>query len=411
MRTALISDPDLVLRPHELAATHDVPVRVHGTDRATETKPTVKRPALPIGGTLHCRRHAQHETTCAACVALNGGAQDPLPLQPDDRSPTAPRSGDAVQSLPRVAPSAVELWPEPVPIFTYLAGAAGSGKTWQAREWASRPESGLLRCATTGIAAINIGGETINATLGFFNTASLQESYISGFLTVRLGTLWKDGVKRLIVDEVSMLDGDQLTYLVKAIEEVNGRGYVLDKTEEDETGPVGMGLTLVGDFAQLPPVKAPFAFESPEWARFAATTITLTTIHRQADPAFIAMLRAARVGDGERALEALMATIGMHHETDDHFAGPTVLARNDAVDRYNWLRMSRLPGRVVTFTSSRWGQQRKEWGDPEKPPATWGIPERLSLKIGSLVMILANERDEEKQLVYVNGDLGELVDA
>ena len=308
-------------------------------------------------------------------------------------------------------PGNVQLWDPPTPLCTYLAGAAGSGKTFAVKDWAQR-ESGLLLCATTGIAAINLGGTTINAQLGYFDTKSLQESYTTGFLTARLGKLWKAGVRRIVLDEVSMLDGDQLTFLVKAVEEVNNRGYVLTKSQDDKIGEgQGMGLTLVGDFAQLPPVKAPFAFESTEWSRFAegGNTITLTEIRRQADPAFIQALRDARAGRGKAALEFFAP--GLQTETDDQFEGPTLLAKNESVDRYNWLRLNRLTGRQVLFESTRDGKQRSEWGHPDKPPNTWGIPQRLNLKIGALVMILANKRLMlSTAFEYVNGDLGELTD-
>lgn len=304
-----------------------------------------------------------------------------------------------------------ELWPDPTPPFCYLAGPAGSGKTFAVKDWQQR-EKGLMLCATTGIAAINLGGTTINACLGYFDTKSLQESYTNGFLTARLGRLWRCGVTRLVVDEVSMLSGDQLTYLVKAIEEVNGRGYVLGKwTEEDEAEPPAMGLTLVGDFAQLPPVKEPFAWESPEWPRFAEQTLTLTQIRRQADAAFIEALRQARVGNGRAVLEALRSQLAQ--ETDDHFEGPTLFAKNEAVNRYNWIRLSRVTGADLYYESRRDGEQRSEWGSPKKDPQTWGIPIRFHTKVGALVMVLANAREEgppPQPFLYVNGDLGEVLE-
>lgn len=312
------------------------------------------------------------------------------------------------------------LWIPPVPTFTGLFGPAGCGKTFATRDWASR-EKGLLLCATTGIAAINLGGTTINSALGYFDTKSLMDSYTSGFLSARLGKLWKAGIRRLVLDEVSMLDGDQLTYLVKGIEEVNGRGYVIadadgaDDLSADGTG--GLGLTLVGDFAQLPPVKAPFAFESIEWNRFEqpGATITLTEIRRQADPTFIEALRNARRGLGHLAVEVFGP--GMQRITDDTFDGPTLLAKNDAVDRYNWIRMNQLQGEAhkeIIFTNERWGKQRSEWGNPNKPPNTWGIPPRVQLKVGCLVMVLANKKvvglGGIQTFDYVNGDLGIVVD-
>jgi hypothetical protein len=434
--TPLTVASDLVLRPiANRADTHDAYVQVPSTVRSTDrTAVAVAQDttATARGEALHCRRHGVHDPTCLSCVLIHGGTVVEAPIRPGGPAtiveivPARDRPSAVTTSVVAASPAApstplpVTLWPDPCPTFTYLAGAAGSGKTYATREWAAQPQAGLALTASTGIAALNLGGETINALLGFFDTASLQEAYVNGFLTARLGKLWRAGVQRIVLDECSMVAADQLTFLVKAIDEVNGKGYVLDSAEvDDERGPVGMGLTLVGDFAQLSPVKATYAFESPEWSRFEqpGATITLTEIRRQADPDFIEALRAARVGDGRRALDYFGSVIGLQQETDDHFEGPTLLAKNDAVDRYNWLRMSRLPGREVIFPSSRWGKQRSEWGNPEKPAATWGVPERLLLKIGSLVMVLANARTEPAvkgergALIYVNGDLGTLEEA
>lgn len=316
-------------------------------------------------------------------------------------------------SPPERAPGDTTLWTPPVPVFTALLGAAGSGKTFATKDWASR-DRGLALCATTGIAAINLGGTTINSLLGYFDTRSLQEKYTTGFLTAQLGRLWKAGVRRLVLDEVSMLDGDQFTYLVQAIDEVNGRGYVLGKgydPDEDDTPPQ-MGLTIVGDFCQLPPVKAPFAFESSEWERtMAANVITLTEIKRQSEASFVEALRAARRGDSGAALAFFRYSLD--RTTDDAFEGPTLFAKNEAVDRYNWIRMNKLQTKDLYFRSRREGKQRPEWGNPDKPPFTWGIPQQLHLKLGALVMILANKKFEppSTRFKYVNGDLGTIVDA
>jgi hypothetical protein len=338
--------------------------------------------------------------------------------------------------IPPTEITPVTLWEPPYPIYSYLAGPAGCGKTFASKDWAA-DNPGFLLCATTGIAALNLGGSTINSVLGYFDTKDLQEKWQTGQLAGRLSQLWHAGIRRIVLDEVSMMDGDQLTFLVEAIESINERGYVLTKRQRGQ--PAEMGLTLVGDFAQLQPVDGIFAFESPEWRRteqncadrFAEATITLTEIRRQADPDFIQALRATRVGDTQTVLDYFGPRL--QRQTDDAFNGPTIFAKNDTVDRHNWLRLSRLPGAQILFESHREGKQRSEWGNPDKPSKTWGIPERLNLKAGALVMILANKREpmlwwpseedddatrqryEREKLrrpfVYVNGDLGELVDA
>jgi hypothetical protein len=356
-------------------------------------------------------REGSHEAAGAAGLVPGGG----------DVGGAVPSGGGLVDEDPVADPAArlivsEPLWGDQTPPFTYLAGPAGCGKTFAVQDW-QRREKGLLLLATTGIAALNLGGTTINATLGYFDTKSLQESYTNGFLSARLGRLWRAGIKRLVLDEVSMLEGDALTYIVKGIEEVNGRGYVIGKwTDDDDAEPPAMGITLVGDFAQLPPVNGTFAWESPEWGRFAEPghTITLTEIRRQSEQPFIQMLRAARVGDGKTVLAYFRSHGGIHSETDDQFDGPTLFAKNQPVDRYNWIRLGRLIGRDLYFESRREGEQRSEWGNPKKEPVTWGIPLRLHVKIGALVMILANKRFEgppPQAFEYVNGDLGTIVEA
>lgn len=312
---------------------------------------------------------------------------------------------------PTSSPSVDLPWTTPVPTFTYLSGPAGSGKTFLTKAWMEQ-DRGLLLCAATGIAAVNLGGcATINATLGYFDTKSLQDAFVEGRLTARLGRLWKSGVRRIVLDEISMTDADQLTYFVRAVEELNGRGYVLDSATDDEP-PANMGFTCVGDFLQLGPVKAPYAFESPEWHRFAEHTHCLTEIRRQADKDFIEALRWARAGNGRKALEYFSTLL--HDQVDDSFDGPTILAKNEAVDRYNQIRFDRIDSPTVLYPSVRWGKQRSEWGNPEKPPYTWGIPPRLPLKVGALVMILTNVWSEGspamRRAIYVNGDLGTITE-
>ncbi len=289
-----------------------------------------------------------------------------------------------------------------LPAFCYVAGPAGTGKTWMAKAWSAQNPEAVVLAATTGIAAVNLGeGTTINALLRYYDTASLTEAYTGGWLEGQLKRLRGTGLQRIVLDEVSMLSGDQLTILCRALDNVNA-----DRGEAPE-----LGLVLVGDFAQLAPVKEPFAFESAEWDRFARATYPLTTIRRQADRDFIEALQAVRRGEAEKAL----TFFGPRLETTTHplFDGTTILAKNEAVDKYNQLRLDKVHGEPVAFPSSRWGKVRSEWGAAPKPPRDWGIPDVLHLKVGALVMVLANRNlaapGEPPEYLYVNGDLGTLL--
>lgn len=402
------------------------------TVRASETPETTPTPIAPRVAT----RIAPPPTPAAAPVgeptfgrAWEAGIEAMLPLPvPEPMLPPleiteVPRALEisaplydelhdhATEAIP--TPARTLIWGAgEIPTFSYLAGAAGCGKTYAVRQLAEEV-SGLELVATTGIAAINIGGTTINSLLGYFDTRSLQEKWMDGRLRATLGKAWRSGLRILALDEVSMMDGDQLTYLKQAIDEVNTKGYVtksrVEAEWEEQFGTPNLKLLLVGDFAQLPPVKAPFAFESPEWEPFGAHTTTLTQVRRQADADFILALRAARLGDARTVLDYFGASL--QRETDQTFPGTTLLAKNESVDKYNWLRLSKLTTTEVIFPSRRDGELRPEWGGPPKPSKDWGIPDRLVLKPGALVMILANEKvPGTRDLLFVNGDLGEVVE-
>jgi ATP-dependent DNA helicase PIF1 len=301
--------------------------------------------------------------------------------------------------------------------FVNLSGTAGVGKTWVARQLAEDPS--VVLAATTGIASLNLGeGTTINALLRYFDTESMKQAYLGGFLASRLRALRRSGVRKIVLDEKSMLNGEQLTYLVRAIDEVNDTaGY--DASLEDEDSPMlparEMGLILCGDLGQLPPVPdkdevtqkskgVQFIFDSPEWSRFADHTVTLQQIRRQTDREFIAALHAVRKGHKAGAMDFFQPH-HFHQDLNDSFEGTTIFAKNDAVERYNQLRLDRLQTPPVIMDTVRTGKQRGDWKL---------VPDRLTLKEGALVMILANRRvydgeeDQIGQLLYANGDLGVL---
>jgi len=273
----------------------------------------------------------------------------------------------------------------------FTCGVAGSGKTFHWRERiAADPSAGVL-AATTGIAAVNLGTTTLNSLLRYFDTDSLRDSYLNGSLVRRLREL-RDDYRRIVIDEVSMMDGEQLSILVRAALEANS--FVSDQPP--------IGLTLVGDFAQLPPVRARWAFESDEWHRFDAHTTRLTKVWRQDAGPFLNALNLTRSGNGDAASQVLAQEgLEWHSALSLDFDGTTIVSKNDQVDRYNGMALDRLPGRTFTLGNRRWGKQRGEWKQ---------VPDRVTLKQGAYVMLLANRYDEDRNLVYANGDCGHVAE-
>lgn len=264
-----------------------------------------------------------------------------------------------------------------------------------------RAETGKLAlCASTGIAAYNMGPgvTTIHSLLGFYDHDSLMEAFIAGRIQRKLYKLVEEeGINEVALDEVSMFGGPSLDLLYNAFDEVNKSPSVI------KSG--GLALTLVGDYMQLPPVKAPFAFEANCWPSFEANTTRLTKIWRQTDTKFLEALNFLRAGKGGPAAEILSGMgITFHKSIEPNYDGTTLMAHNEDVDRYNLIKLQSLPGKMFGLVSNRWGTPEVINPKTGKGPSEWDrIPDRVALKIGARVMILANDTEG---WTYVNGSTG-----
>lgn len=315
----------------------------------------------------------------------------PVEPSPQAPAPAPPPTFVEVADRPAPPPPGTDTLTQ-IPRHSFICGEAGSGKTYRMQERVRRAQPGeVVLAATTGIAAVNLGENvvTINSLLGYFDTASLRDLFTTGRLEAKLLKLAKAGTRNLVLDEVSMLDGDQLNILHLALDSVN--------EARDAAGEPILTLTLTGDFLQLPPVKAKFAFEVEHWKHYEANLTKLTQSHRQADPRFLAALGMARRGDAASAVDYFRPFV--HPLVDPTYRGVTLMAKNDQVDRYNQVKLAELPGSIVEWKCQLWGEQRTEWKH---------IPPKLAIKPGTFVMILANKKDatDRERFLCVNGDVG-----
>jgi hypothetical protein len=275
----------------------------------------------------------------------------------------------------------------------FITGIAGSGKTHECRRRIEGDEGYGVLCATTGIAAVNlgVGVMTLNSLLRFYKTQSLEDAFASKRLHFVLSCLALDeGYRNLIIDEVSMLDGRQLDLIYNALEDNCQFGRTL-------------GLILTGDFCQLPPVEGPFAFDARCWPKFEENTTRLTKCWRHDEVRFLESLNALRAGEGGRAAEILQGTaVEFAGGLDEEFDGSTVMATNKAVDLFNEKRLAKLPGKAFRLNSLRWCA-------PDRPEilGQWkDIPRESWFKENALVMLLVNDTQEWS---HVNGDLGHVI--
>lgn len=300
---------------------------------------------------------------------------------------------------------------------SFITGPAGSGKTTLLQRRRALDPDSMKFSASTGIAAVNLGEgvTTIHSLLHFFDDQSLRDRYYTGRLTRRIYDLIAhEGMRELVLDEISMFSGESLELIWRAGEEASER---FRGNAPRAWQP--LRLTLLGDFLQLPPVSAErWAYETDFWEdQVEPHTQRLTKVHRQSDPRFLAAMQVARTGDGVQTAELLReAGVEFAKTIDDRFPGATLVGTNDKVRRYNYLRLQQLTTPMLAFPSERWtvtGQQE---------PAEWKhIPEKDYLRVGALVMIKANDTaagagakglggEDAPTWRYANGDLAEVLD-
>ena len=276
------------------------------------------------------------------------------------------------------------------PQYSYIQGRAGTGKSYKLKQIYDRYPGSTALCATTGIAAVNLGaGTTINSLLWYYNTESLLDTWTSGKLLWRLEEIYnKMGIRRILLDEVSMLPASNLSVLCLAIDKLNEHLH--------NRGKPLLQFILAGDFAQLPPVSGDFAFESEHWEKFLYNTTILREVYRQEDAEFIQALQWVREGKGKQAAEYFEESLHKLGEPD--YEGTTLYPYNSAVTRQNAYRLEKIKGEPLSFPTTRSGKQRGEWKKY--------IPDHFKAKIGALVMLLANNYSAPGQIEYCNGDLG-----
>ena len=277
----------------------------------------------------------------------------------------------------------------------FLTGSAGVGKSVTLGRIRSALEEkhgadGVVVASPTGISAILVGGATIYAAF------KVHPSAVAKGL-VKKNKLWT-GVRALIIDEVSMLDPALFAFL--------DRQARCSLDAEEPFG--GVQIVAVGDFFQLPPVKggdSEFVFETPVWEALQMQTIELKTVHRQTDKAFVEVLERIRRGQHTAADTTFLQNLAPSkkrrrgkEEVDEDVEKiePTKLFCKRLNEHLSNVRaLAKIKGPSVCYTLSmevepgKWTSKQMEMVK-KSVLKHFVVPERLELKVGAQVMLLAN---------------------
>lgn len=294
---------------------------------------------------------------------------------------------------------AINLIGQPSPCL-FLTGKAGTGKSTllhYVRETSTRATAVL---APTGVAALNVGGQTIHSFFQFPPTL-----IDPGRLRKRKNAKLLQKLETLIIDEVSMVRADVM----------DGIDTALRLQRDNIHTPFGgVQVILCGDLFQLPPIVrdaemktffdeqygGPYFFCAKVFDELNPYSVELTTIYRQRDEDFIYVLNKIRENDVDAELLALLnARVqpgqneqGQQNERDDS-SYITLTATNQAAFRKNQACLEQIKAQPYTYPAAVSGHF---------DAAIFPTEELLELKRGAQVMLIRN--DPHKR--WVNGSIG-----
>ncbi len=313
----------------------------------------------------------------------------------------------------------------------YLTGCAGSGKTFVVSKYITYLKQQGFKVgitASTGIAATQLGGITINAWAGIGIKPELTRQDINELLKRRYLHRRIKETDVLIIDEVSMLPAHTL----EAVDRI------CQAFKRDQRPFGGIQVVLCGDFFQLPPIEnkgyhghqkyheyheqietgeigvysrdtrdtrdtftTQFIYKSPLWEDLDLKICYLDKPFRQVDLKFLTMLSEIREN---KLTQHTWTTIKERFVLPiDHNVTPAKLFTHTAdADAMNEKELAKLPGQANRYTMRVSGNERLV----SVMKRSCLAPESLVLKRQALVMFVKNNTTEG----YVNGTMGRVKD-
>lgn len=289
----------------------------------------------------------------------------------------------------------------------FLTGKAGTGKSTFLKYICANTNKEHVVLAPTGIAAVNVGGQTLHSFFKIpfkpllpddpdFSPRRIRKTLRYSAQKVKL-------IKKLdliIIDEISMVRCDVIDFIDKVLRIYSGN-------MREPFG--GKQLLFVGDIFQLEPVitrdmreilrlyyKQFFFFNARVFNKLGLIPIELRKIYRQTDNDFITMLDRVRVSHATtNDLRLLNGRYNPdYNEVVDKFV-MTLASRRDTVDSINDAHMQALDTPEYVFT----GVVTDVFPDNDLP-----TNKELTLKQGAQVIFIRNDKEGR----WVNGTLGKV---
>ncbi len=313
----------------------------------------------------------------------------------------------------------------------FITGKAGTGKSTLLDLWRGRTLKRIAVLAPTGVAALNVRGQTIHSFFGFkpdVTPESVRKLGKARGAAADRAALYRN-LDAIVIDEVSMVRADLMDCVEKFLR-LNG------PRPKERFG--GLQMIFIGDLYQLPPVvtgqerglfapdpmtqrrgygpaahspasgalsaalgaaaryESPYFFSARVFSEldFAMDFVELEKVYRQSDAAFIGLLNAIRnrsVDDAQ--VELLNSRLDPAFTPPDDAFYIMLTSTNDLAAARNREKLASLPGRARRYEG---------FIDGEFDRRSLPTDETLDLKAGAQVMLLTNDRRGR----WVNGTIG-----
>ncbi len=274
----------------------------------------------------------------------------------------------------------------------FITGRAGTGKSTLLQLFRNTTKKRTAVLAPTGIAALNVRGQTLHSFFGFppkmINRFDIQK---------RKNFRMFKKVDVIVIDEISMVRADMMD---------NIDIFLRINREIDEPFG-GVQMIFFGDLFQLPPViasdfeKRHFVthYESPYFfssdilkSDFEYTMIELHQVFRQDERKFINLLDNIRLNHFDYDdMEELNERHVELPENMEYFI--TLTSRNKTADEINNLQINKLDTEPFSYAANVNGSFN---------PRLFPTDPVLQLKEGAQVMFLKNDLQKR----FVNGSIG-----
>jgi len=279
----------------------------------------------------------------------------------------------------------------------FITGKAGTGKSTLLGYFRNITRKNIVVLAPTGVAAINVQGETIHSFFGFKPDITLQKIKKIGDKKARI---FKK-IDAIIIDEISMVRADLLDCIDKFLR-LNGKSSRLPFG--------GIQMIFIGDLYQLPPVvtgkekeifkiqyKSPYFFDANVFKNLSIEFIELEKIYRQKDETFIKLLNSIRNNSiTEEDLSILNSRVGAKFQNEKSGYTVYLTTLNKIATEINIKELHKLKEQIHTYQAEIRGNFDK---------ASYPTDYNLSLAIGAQVMLLNNDPHGR----WVNGSIGKIV--